>query len=436
MNVIAITDFLSRKNVTDYYKEYVKTQWYSKDEMLNFQWLKFQKLVEHCYHNVPYYRNYMNEKGFLPTDIHSVSDVSLFPVLTKEIIQSNYSGFIPININKIKNVKISQTGGTTGNILIKRTDANVRSSTWATFKRFYDWMGIGDRDVKLRLMGGHVLKHSIIDDIKSKVNGALLNIISINPYDNSDENIDKIIKTLNKNDIKLIKGYSQGLYYIASLFRDKGLKFNVESVTTTAEPLMPEHRLLFKEIFNAESFDQYGCGEVGGIAYECSQHEGLHVSEERVILEFNESNDLLITDLDNYTMPYIRYWNADQAIPSGKKCSCGRQSLMLEKILGRTCDYLTGMDGKELHWAYFWHLLFDTKIAVSRNIKKFQVNQVSKDKILFRTVSDPLKTEDKEILEKCIQEKLGNISIEFKEETDIENAPSGKFRPVINQIKK
>jgi phenylacetate-CoA ligase len=118
---------------------------------------------------------------------------------------------------------------------------------------------------------------------------------------------------LGKRKIKLLRSYTQYLYTIASELRQRGYRYNVKSIMTTAEPLFPEHRVLFQEVFGAEVFDQYGCGEIGGIAFECDHHEGLHVTEERVILETGETGELIITDLDNLALPLIRYSNADEA---------------------------------------------------------------------------------------------------------------------------
>jgi len=336
---------------------------------------KLKKLLIHCKENVPFYSAVMHQKNIDPTKIDSIQILDEFPIVTKEIIKDNYNDFIPKNLKTIAGVKISQTGGTTGNILFKRTDANVRSSTWATYKRFQDWMGQNSNSKILSLMGGHISKQSMLNHFKNYVNAAITNTISFNPYDTSEINIERIIAALRNNKFDSMRGYSQSLFDISNNFKSRGISFTIPSITTTAEPLMPEHRKLFKEIFNAESFDQYGCGEIGGVAYECDHHKGLHVAEERVILEFKDEYDILLTDLDNYAMPYLRYWNADQAISSKEKCTCGRESMLFEKIMGRTCDYLTSQDGKQLHWAFFWHFLFDTKIAVNRNMKKFQVVQ-------------------------------------------------------------
>jgi len=434
MNITKIIDFLSSKNIEYYYNIYKETQWYNEEQMRNYQLTKFKKLIEHCYTNVPFYRNYMKDNKIFPNDIVSMEQATLFPVVTKELIKDRYKDFTPLNLKLIKGVKSDTTGGTTGNILVKRNDAITRSSIWATFKRFYDWMDIAERDKKLFLMGGHVIRKNRLDMLKNKITNILTNSISFSPYDTSEENYRNIINVLEKNDVALLRGYSQFLFSFCQRLENEGLKFNIKAVTTTAEPIMPVHRELFKKILNAETYDQYGCGEIGGIAYECEQHSGLHVSEERVYLEVNESNQLIITDLDNFSMPFIRYFNADEAIVSHKKCRCGRESQVLEKILGRTCDYVKGINGEVLHWAYFWHLVFDSSISKNNNLRKVQVIQTQKDKLKIRLVSNPLTNAEEEIWIKNIQSRMGKINIEFSYEDDIENSASGKYRPVICNI--
>jgi phenylacetate-CoA ligase len=433
MVITKISDLLSGKNVAGYYKMYQKTQWYNEQQMKEYQLEKLKKLLQHCYENVPYYFKLMTTKGINP-NIDSLDILKSFPILTKEILKQNYYDFTPRNSRSLAGVKTSQTGGTTGNILYSRNDANTRSSIWATYKRFRDWMEVREREKSLILMGGHVIGKSPINAIKKKLIDWLSNSISFNPYDTSEKNLLSIENILQKNDFILVRSYSQFLFSVAKRLKDKGIKVKVKSISTTAEPLLPQHRALFKEVFNANIFDQYGCGEIGGIAYECDKHNGLHIAEERVIIETNERQELMITDLDNFAMPFIRYWNADQAIVSDEVCSCGRESKLIRQIMGRTCDYLRGLNGEFLHWAYFWHLFFDSQMAENRNLRKFQIVQLDKDHLLIRLVSAQLTKEEEDILISNIQKRLGGIKIEFNYENEIENTKSGKYRPVINNL--
>ena len=434
VNKTKIMDFLTGKHVWEYYQLYKNTQWFSEDEMKDFQILKLKKILKHCYENVPYYRIIIDKQHIDICNFDTCDILLEFPLLTKEIIKDNYNSLIPLNNSIISGVKTNQTGGTTGNILFKRNDSNTRSSVWGTYKRYEDWMGMKQSDKTLVLMGGHVKKNNIRGKLISIGTSILGSTISVDIYNTSDKTIEEVIRLLQNYHFSQIRSYPQFLFSVAKKLEQRNLTFNVKSISTTAEPIMPEHRSLFRNIFNAEVFDQYGCGEIGGIAYECECHEGLHIAEERVIVEQNKCNDLIITDLDNYTMPFIRYWNADQAIISDKYCSCGRKSKLINQIMGRTCDYVIGLNGQFLHWAYFWHLIFDSNISKNRNLKKFQIIQNSKTELIIRLVSDTLSEEEKNFFCTDIKNRLGLLSIKFSYETDIENTKTGKYRPVINKL--
>lgn len=436
MNRTIISDKLSGKSVWQQYKTFKKSQWYSKEEMKELQGEKLKKLFIHCYENVKYYKKIIVENNINIYSNDPLDTLHQFPILTKELIQENYLDFIPLNNKKIAGVLTKQTGGTTGNILYKRNDANTRSSIWASYKRYEDWMGYKSGDRVLRLMGGHIKKSPGIKHIKELFINYLNNTTSINIYNTSNETIEKTIGLLKKNRFSHIRSYPQFLYSLAQYINKKGLKFNINSISTTAEPVMQEHRSLFKKVFNAEVFDQYGCGEIGGVAYECDHHNGLHVAEERVIIETNDKNELIMTDLDNYTMPFIKYWNEDQAILHDELCTCGRASKLIKKIMGRTCDYIIGKNDEFLHWAYIWHLIFDSNIATNRNLKKFQVVQKNNDHIVIRLVSDKLQKDEEEFLSNDLKSRLGEINIQYIYEIDIENTKTGKYRPVINHILK
>ena len=434
MYTTKITDVLSGKNVLEHYHQLKETQWYSEHQMKSFQLKKLKSLLIHCFDNVPFYRNIMEQQNIRPKNAVSLDILEQFPVIDKEVVKDNYNEFIPENIKSIKGSKIGQTGGTTGGILYTRNCANTRSSTWAAYKRFEDWMGVQSRDKSLILMGGHVIGNPWKDKVKNYIYNLLRNRIVFSPYDTTQENIANIIKALEGNQFELIRSYSQFLFSLAKRLETEKRSFHVKAITTTAEPLTQEHRVLFEKVFNSQIFDQYGCGEIGGIAFECDHHKGLHITEEKVIVEVNKKNELIVTDLDNYSLPFIRYWNADQAIISDDLCTCGRKSKLIKQIMGRTCDHIIGANGEFLHWAFFWHLFFDSAVAEKRNLRKFQVVQLTNNKLTIRMVAEPLSDDEKHLLVSSIQSRVGALSIDFSFEDEIENATSGKYRPVINHL--
>src|SRR5262249_37660448 len=108
--------------------------------------------------------------------------------------------------------------------------------------------------------------------------------------------------------------------------------------------------------------DQYGCGESNSIAFECEKHAGLHIACEHAIVELvndsaepvvNGSGRVVITDLDNYATPLIRYDNGDLATWRGGSCTCGRASPMLHSIDGRAYELLSAPGNRKIHGGFF-----------------------------------------------------------------------------------
>jgi len=95
--------------------------------------------------------------------------------------------------------------------------------------------------------------------------------------------------------------------------------------------------------------------EVGLIACECERHAGLHLNVEHLYVEFikddgtravpGEEARLVVTDLFNRGMPLIRYQIEDVGVPSDRMCPCGRGLPLMERVTGRTADFLVKLDG-------------------------------------------------------------------------------------------
>jgi phenylacetate-CoA ligase len=104
-------------------------------------------------------------------------------------------------------------------------------------------------------------------------------------------------------------------------------------------------------------YDQYACGEVLGGAYECEERDGLHVAEEHNLIEVEapsgEEGDILVTDLDNYAFPLIRYRNGDWGSLETGSCSCGRQLTRLRSSIGRKIEVVRFPDSREFNRTFF-----------------------------------------------------------------------------------
>jgi phenylacetate-CoA ligase len=126
-------------------------------------------------------------------------------------------------------------------------------------------------------------------------------------------------------------------------------------------------------------FDMYGSREIPSIACECEYHSGLHTFNDIRIVEIirgdspakpGEEGSVIVTDLLNYAMPFIRYEIGDVGVMSKEVCRCGRGFPMLKEIKGRITNTIVTPDERYIHGEYFTHLFYDVP-----GIKAFQVRQ-------------------------------------------------------------
>jgi phenylacetate-CoA ligase len=143
----------------------------------------------------------------------------------------------------------------------------------------------------------------------------------------------------------VIKGYTSVIKAMAYKKLEKDIGgLRVRRVFCTSEYLADEDRALIQRAFNAEVLDYYSSAESGLIAWECRQHVGYHINSDQLIVESvgqekeggpAASQEIVITNLSCYTMPWIRYQTGDAAVFAERPCPCGRSLPLLKKIVKR-----------------------------------------------------------------------------------------------------
>jgi phenylacetate-CoA ligase len=431
MNRIRFMDWLSRRRAWPYYCHYTETQWYSRRELDELRLEKLKRLLTHCEQYVPFYRAVMREQGIVPARVDSLDVLQRFPVIDKATVRGDWREFLASGAPGLGTVRYSQTGGTTGEPLRVPKDVAVRSSTQAAMFRFHDWMGVGVGDPKLVVWGRPIVTPNWQTRARNELFRRITNTREVDAFGIDRAVVPALAAVLRSFGPILLHGYCQSIYELARWFTDAGEQFELRAVSTTVEPLFSEYRPLLREVFGCSAFDQYGSGEVEAIAMECAMHEGLHVTEERVILELDENQNVILTDLDNLAFPFVRYRNGDQAVPASRPCRCGRVSLLLDRILGRIGDIIGGPSGKRVHPEFFTHLLNETGISYRRRLRKYQVVQEQPDRLVWKVAADPLSADDRSQLISKVRAYLGTLDIVIESVNDIPPGRSGKFQYVI-----
>jgi phenylacetate-CoA ligase len=205
----------------------------------------------------------------------------------------------------------------------------------------------------------------------------------------------------------------------------------VKAAFTTAEMLLPKYRKVIEERFRCPVFNVLGCADGGYVACECTRHQGFHYNDLQSVLEVADPGEdgvgrLLITNLWNRSMPFVRYENGDQISLPDSDCPCGETFPMIGAVKGRTTDILRFRNGKSLAGPAI------TLIFRDMDIGAWQVVQRASDRLEVRICSrEEPKQEDLDYIERCLDHHLGkDVQVDILHVDELETTSAGKLKPV------
>jgi phenylacetate-CoA ligase len=430
---------LRGRKTLSYLEEIERDQWLSEAEIEAVQWRKLKKLLDHAYENVPYYRKKFDEAGISPERIKTRKDFVKLPILTREDIRANQKELIARNFRNEELIS-KTTSGSSGVPLEFNYDRNAYEWHMVALARSNRWAGWDYGEKELYIWGSPPYKIGRYKKIKETIHHLFLRRKRINTFSLSVSNLTDKVREINRFKPKTIIGYTSSIYELARFIKSSGIQCHApKSIITTAEKLFPSQREVIESAFDAKIFDRYGCQEAMFIAGECHKHEGLHMNTDNLLIEiikdgktatYGEAGDVIITDLNNYSMPFIRYKNGDMASLSNRKCSCGRGLPLLEKIDGRKIDTIVTSEGRMVSGEVFLYII--DRFAW---VKKYKVIQTEKDSFLVLIVkeSDRKINEDLETIKDDIRKALGDkVDVRFEFVNQIPLEASGKNRIVVS----
>ena len=328
-----------------------KSQYFELENIKEKQWVMLKKLLDHAYRNTLYYRKLFDNEGIHPDDITSWKDYLNIPFLTKEDVRNHGEKLFAPNFDQYITF---YTAGSTGIPVsgyrnkscneFKRA-CGLRSNLWSGYnlgERVYCLYGNPEKDLHWRTK----LRRKLLTRSK------FLDTLNL-----SEESMMKFAYTLRKKPASLLWGHAHNMYLFACFLEKKGIDdIQPKGMYSAGMVLHDWERKQVEKVFNCKFQDRYGCEELGLIAAECKKQEGLHINTDDLYVEFINKDGrpvepgvpghIVITDLSNYVMPFIRYKMGDIGIPSNHKCSCGITQPVIEKIEGRVADFLITPEGK------------------------------------------------------------------------------------------
>lgn len=424
-----------------YFRELQQSQWLSSSELVQLQLRKLRKLLVHAESKVPFYRRRFGEAGLDVRQVAGLEDLRRVPVLTKEEIQQD-----PEDLTATAGadkMHLNHTGGSTGEPLAFYQCSNFRERSKGEMLRDYTLCGyrVGDRVAFLWGADYDARAHnSLASRILDRVG---MNLVWINTFGLDRDKFPGYAAFLSEFKPELLVGYVSSLTMYARYVREHSeLAIRPRAIQSSAEALSTDDRKLLEETFRCGVFNRYGCREVGNIAHECEKHSGLHVLAENNLVELLDSEGapvkpgepgcVVVTNLNNYAMPFIRYEIGDVAVESEEQCPCGRGLPLLEKVVGRTYDIITSPSGKLVHGEYFNHVFYRVE-----GVRQFRIRQGA-DRGLTVTLVPGEGFDRSEACARIEEIIRGEIDPAFEIECEvvdrIETTASGKYRFTSSEV--
>jgi phenylacetate-CoA ligase len=336
------------------------------------------------------------------------------------------------------------TGGSTGHPLIFMQDSNFRDYVTADIHRHLGWAGWELGQIHAYIWGAN-FEVQASQTIRTRLMNWVLNRFVTNAYVLSDESMGAFAAQVGRHRPRILFGYPSSVYRFAEFARDHGLgDIKFEAMFSSAEVLFPGQREFIERIFGGKMFDRYGTRELGGISCECPAHTGLHVSIDNNYIEIirdldsneptqpGEAGHVIVTNLNNYGMPFIRYSVEDMGTWSTlEQCPCGRELPLMDLVQGRRIDMFRTKDGRSV-WGGFASPLFGME-----GVERFQLVQKSVDLVVARIVRDgDLDQVGLDTIERTVKIALGDeVEVRFEFPDHIPVLDSGKYRYAISEIR-
>ncbi|HZK26843.1 MAG TPA: phenylacetate--CoA ligase family protein [Thermoclostridium sp.] len=420
-------------NTMDYIDDMQNNQYLPKKDMYDLQRDKLTKLLLHCVKYVPAYADY---KGLIP-DIEqdAFSALGKFPILTKQKVNHNTDNLICSNADK-STLTPNQSGGSSGEPVRFFIDRPTAEYSEAARWLGLSWWDINIGDKCLMVWGSPLelnKRENLIYNMKERF---LKNIIFVPAYNLNPQSIQKYVDMINTQRPVYFYGYASALHLLSQLIINKNIKikYKLKGIVSTSENLYDFQRKTIEKAFDCPVINEYGARDAGIIAYECP-HGKMHISAENMIVEIldidtnqpvepGESGLVVITDLNNFSMPRLRYKLGDVAALSENICECGRTLPLIEKIEGREDDIFIALNGNYVHAVYFCNLARSYP-----SIMQFQIIQQSRQDILLRIIkSDTFKESEIQTYIDEIYKLMGPVNVKVEYTDTIEPTASGKIR--------
>lgn len=320
----------------------------SKDDIKALQVERLKSTVERCYNNVEHYRRKMDAAGVCPNDIKTLDDIRKIPFTVKSDLRDNYPyKLFAVPMKEV--VRIHASSGTTGKpTVVGYTKADI--DMWSELIARLACAAGGTPDDIAQIAFGYTLFTGAfgLHYGLEKLGAAVIPI--------SGGNTERQLNVMQDFGTTLLVSTPSYALYMAETAKKKGIdtrKLPLRLGMFGGEGHTEEMRREIEKAWDIVATENYGLSEIigPGVSGECVCRNGMHIAEDHFYCEIvdkdtlepvpvGQPGELVITSLTKEALPILRYRTKDITWLIPEKCECGRTSMRMAKIQGRTDDML------------------------------------------------------------------------------------------------
>lgn len=379
-----------RRDSGRFYRELLRNQELEPAALAEVQRTRAIAIAEFARRQTVFYAKHFADAGIDPSRALTPDDWTRLPLLNRTMLKEHADEVTSSEATQ-RNSRTALTGGSTGEPLKAQHDARVPTLTLAW--RMYTWWGVQPWDNLARIgRWGFGRFDTLKNDISwwpSKqryMDAGLMSPATMRQFHA------ELVKTRPV----LLEGYVGSAVAFADFVEAEGLRLpSLRAVATTAAPLDPASRARLESVFGVPVHDEYRTSEVGWLAGECGERNGLHVFADARLVEIvgddgrvlpaGETGEIVVTDLTNRVFPIVRYRLGDRGRLLARPCACGIGLPLIAAPEGRVSDLLYTPSGRTLG-----HRIMAMFGDVPEAVRQMQVHQHADYSITIRVVEGAL----------------------------------------------
>lgn len=391
---------------------------------------KTSRMLVHVARTVPYYQRYFKECGIDASNVKLVD----FPIIEKKDIRGREDEFVS-RMRVTASLNWSRTSGSTGEPF--RFGRSEYDYTYATLWRGLLRFGIRPGDKRVLVKGvDEVAKVSWRTRLHRLVYGFINRCMVVDAHflAKSEENILLELNRIVRYRPKYFHGYVSSIYLLARTAEEHGIDLSalrVKAVVTESEKCHPFQRELMERVFKAHVVENYGCVEFGMIA-QPARDGALCINEDHVLVETDREGCAVITNLDEYAFPLIRFRNGDRLRIGPKHTSLPYRTIV--ELDGRVAETIHLPRGGSLQgYIVMYPISKHMNVLKAYQVYQPDINHL-KIRLLPVSASVPVEVQDRIIRE--MREITGSqIDLAIEIVSAIPLTKRGKRAFVISDVK-